>query len=516
MSSPYGPQGGWGPPPGGAPPGAPPGGGGGWGPPPAGPPGWGPPPGGGWGPPQGPPGGWGHQPFGAPPGGGPHMHYRPPQPSGGGGCGFIALGGIMGFSLFMAWLFLSYQGFGVSALVSLFLAGCVWLLVFGVAKQMKKKLPTAAHIGVLAGVAILFTVLGPSVGSSVMKSRESSLYDKLTKNESFSGLWISEYEQQIPEAYRRKDWRLQWMKARVREGKQGKNAGELRTVANECADASDKELLDEAREDAVKALTEMYEDGKKRMNSPSSGSAEFPVDNALREAFSIVLTDLARARDSNVYVSFQNTANLDPPKDFDKLIKEIQREPQVLADFPKGNAPVIDPGSAFSPAFDNKRRATFLSAMTESFGQVFDGQLLTLVPLEKGADKKGKLILEVSSNLKRENDVFLYTSSDTGVKKLVGFLMSFEVEWNFQLIDRNGKVLYKASPAISKPSDAKFDTGPGDPDWAPYSVMMDSAYYNYSREVTGRFGLVPPPKKAYFVYSGADSQPPPKVTPPSP
>jgi hypothetical protein len=43
--------------------------------------------------------------------------------------------------------------------------------------------------------------------------------------------------------------------------------------------------------------------------------------------------------------------------------------------------------------------------------------------------------------------------------------------------------------------------------------MMDSAYYNYSREVTGRFGLVPPPKKDYFVYSNADSAPAPQVKP---
>jgi hypothetical protein len=443
------------------------------------------------------------------------MHYRPVQPSGG-GCGFIALGGIMGFCIFMAWLFLGYQGYGVAALISLFLAGATWVLVFGIAKQMKKKLPTAAHIGVLAGTFVLFTVLGPSVGTAMQKSQEASRWSKLTKDGSPASLWLSEYEQQTPEQFRRKEWRLEWMKARVREGISSKSAGDLRKIANECADASDKELLDEAREDAVKALTGMYEEGKKRMFAPAKGgaAAEFPVDNALREAFGVVLTDLARARDANVYVSFQNTANLDPPKDFDKLIKEIRREPQVLADFPKGDAPVIDPGNAFSPSFDKKRRGTFLAAMTESFGQVFDGQLLTLVPLEKGDDKKGKLVIEVTSSIVRENDVFLYTSSDTGVKKLVGFLMSFEVEWNFRLLDRNGKELYKAAAAVSKPSDAKFDTGPGDPDWAPYSVMMDSAYYNYSREVTGRFGLEPPPKKAYFVYSGADAQPPPQVKPP--
>jgi hypothetical protein len=442
------------------------------------------------------------------------MHYRPQPPSGGGGCVFIGLGAILGFSLFMGWLFTSYKGFGTAGGFAVFLAGAVWLLVFGIAKQAKKQLPMAAHIGILAGVAILFTALGPTVGTAVIKSRESTAFEKLSKESTYSAQWKTEYEDQIPEEYRRKEWRLEWMKARVREGKQAKSAGDLRTIANECADAKDSELLDEAREEAVKALSEMYEAGKTRMfAAPKSGAApEFPVDNSLREAFGAVLTDLSRARDANVYVAFENSANMDPPKDFDKLIKEIQSDPAVLVDFPKRNAPVIDAGSAFSPSFDKKRRGTFLAAMTESFGQVFDGQLLTLVPLEKGQDRKGKLVIEVSSRIVRENDVFLYTSSDTGVKKLVGFLFSFQVEWNFQLLDRNGKVLYKASPAVSKPSDAKFDTGPGDPNWAPYSIMMDSAYYNYSREVTGRFGLVPPPRKEFFVYSGADGAP----TPPSP
>ena len=38
------------------------------------------------------------------------------------------------------------------------------------------------------------------------------------------------------------------------------------------------------------------------------------------------------------------------------------------------------------------------------------------------------------------------------------------------------------------------------PEWGVYSILMDSAYYNYSREVVGRFGLKPPVEKAVFSY----------------
>jgi hypothetical protein len=46
---------------------------------------------------------------------------------------------------------------------------------------------------------------------------------------------------------------------------------------------------------------------------------------------------------------------------------------------------------------------------------------------------------------------------------------------------------------------------PTDPSWAIYSVLMDSAYYNYARAITGKFGLVPPPVKAVFRYQDYSS-----------
>jgi hypothetical protein len=88
-----------------------------------------------------------------------------------------------------------------------------------------------------------------------------------------------------------------------------------------------------------------------------------------------------------------------------------------------------------------------------------------------------------------------------GGETVAGLLFNFEVDWDFELFSNTGRSLYKGPLTTSKPSDTKFDSGVGNPDWVPYSVMMDSAYFNYSREVTGRFGLVPPPKKEYFVFT---------------
>ena len=58
-------------------------------------------------------------------------------------------------------------------------------------------------------------------------------------------------------------------------------------------------------------------------------------------------------------------------------------------------------------------------------------------------------------------------------------------------------------PIRSEPAGSvSVSTQPGDPDWGMYSVLMDSAYYNYARQVTGMFGLVPPPEKTVLAYQG--------------
>lgn len=417
----------------------------------------------------------------------------------------MLVGGIVvGIGMFAIWIVSSHEGLAISLLMSAFFGGTVALTLYGFARLLAKKLPVAAILGIVAVVTLVMGLLGPGVSTNMHSSSEQKLYDELSEDDARAADWIERYQKTIPEEFQREDWRLMWMKARVREAKTAKNAGELRTVVNEVTGAKDEKALKPAKKLAVAALRELYDAGKAKMYTPAkTGSApEFSVDDALRTAFGAVLEDLSHAKDANVHVAFTNTAELAPPDKMDLAIQANREDPEVLAQFPKKDAPVIDPGDAFSSSFDKRRRATFMTAMTESFSQVFDGQLLTLVPVETEADKKDKLLIEVSSRLYRVPDVFVYTSSRTGTKKVTGLLYSFEVEWRFAIKDREGKILYNAPPVISRPSDAQFSTEPGDPDWAPYSVMMDSAYYNYSREVTGRFGLVPPAQKAVFAYIG--------------
>ncbi len=406
----------------------------------------------------------------------------------------------------------AYKGYGTAFFVGLIAGLSAWGVASGAAGLAKKELSWAVVGGIVGVVTILCTAAGPSVSTSARQSEADGVFAELKEDgDSFPDNWKWRYSDKYEEQFLKPEWFGHYTLARVHEAVDTKRAVDLRNLMKEIDDHDGddddtKELLKEARKDAEKAFTKIYDDATAKMfKAVGSKKREFPVDPALRGAFATMLQGLSSSTDANVYVAFVNEPKLDPPEGTDALLKQMQRHPDARASFPKGNAPVIDPGQAFSASFDNKRRGTFITAMNESFHQVFESDgLFTLVPLKDGDDRDGKLIFEVSSTIFRIKDFFFYDKTGTdGVKRFAGFLFAIEVEWGFRILDRKGKVLYAPEHLRSSPAqELSVRRKPGDPTWSMYSVMMDSAYYNYARRIVGNFGLTPPPIKKAFSYSG--------------
>jgi hypothetical protein len=460
------------------------------------------------------PGGFGApQPFpGGPPMGDPRyaqmQAQKAQEPSLGGALGKLGCGGFFALSFVFPLVIFGFHGYGASFGIGLLVGLCFGGVVAGIANLAKKKIGVAGYFGTAFAVALLATFIGPPISDNYQKGEEKEKYDKLVKQmdgEYFSAdSWKYQYESEVDQKFQRPEWKGQWMIARVNQAKRENKPTDLRNVMKEIDDAKDvdgkvEELYDEAREDASEAFKEYYDKAKAKMYEQVTGERAFPVDPQLRNAFATILEDLTKSSDGNVYVSFVNAVNLAKPEGNDEMLKQMQALPQVRARFPTGNAPVIPEGDAFSPAYDEARRDVFMTATRESFQQVFDNaDLFTLVPLAKGDTKDKRIVFEVSSKIIRINDFFSYDKE--GV--LAGFLFAIEVEWGFKIYDRSGKVLY--APEVQKSQAAqnvRVRSGEGDPDWAMYSVMMDSAYYNYAREMTGKFGLTPPPEKQFFTYT---------------
>jgi hypothetical protein len=464
-----------------------------------------------YGPPQ--PGPYGQPPYGSPQPG--HWQQAPAKPKPTGGhlriIGGLGLGLIMG----VAWLqnaheaFESSEGFGMAAVLSGLFGASLLLLVTGLFAAAKRATPTLALIGVPVGVTLLGVGVGPFASTAFCTHDEAQRWDELTAGAQLAPeRWLAEYADQVHPKFQRPEWHARYMLARTERAIAAKDAAELRTILQQIAEPGRDPARYAATEQAAsKAFSEYYEAAKTKLYAPSGGGGvrEFPVDESLRTAFGAVLEDLAHAPTAEVHVAFANTVDLTPPEGTDVLLELYQSDPKARAAFPQG-VPVIEPQQSFSPAYDSRRRQTFMRAMSESFGQVFDAHLLTLVPLEEGQAREGKIVIEVRSHLVRLPKFFFWEKEQPampGQLQVVGLLFGVAVDWELKVFGRDGTQLYAQPPVRSEPAESVgVMTQPGDPDWGMYSVLMDSAYYNYSRQVTGMFGLVPPPQKTELAYQG--------------
>jgi hypothetical protein len=291
------------------------------------------------------------------------------------------------------------------------------------------------------------------------------------------------------------------MKGRAEEGVRKNDAGILREVLRHIErDHADDKAFAEAREIARGGLDLLLKEATEQLKAPAGpkdGGPAAPVDEELRRAFLQVIGDLSGG-DGTVYVAFRHEANVDPPAGADAVLQHKRSLPEVKEAFLAGDAPVVPPGQAFDPEFTRKRRDTFFTAMTEAFQRVFKHPgLLTLQPLADGEDRAGKFVFEVKSAAVRQPTYYTYTRQG----KVAGLLFSLRTDWEFAVIDRRGRELYRKKTSSDPALNITYRSTPNDPAWAPYSVMMDSAFYNYGREVIARFGLTPPGERTEFAFA---------------
>jgi hypothetical protein len=438
--------------------------------------------------------------------------YVPPKPKSTNAhlkiIGGLGLGLLMGVGLLQNAHegFDSTEAFVAMAIFTALFGASIWLLVSGIFGAAKKQASMPVLMGPPIAVGLLCLAVGPFASTAFCKHEEAGIWDELTSGAQVSAMrWVTEYESKVDPKFQRPEWRSRHMMARAQDAIGLKDAAALRTILKEIADSGEPARYTDAQQAASKAFTEYYEAAKAKLYAPTvaGGTREFPVDEQLRAAFGAVLEELTQTPTAEVYVAFHNEVDLTPPEGTNELLVLYQSDPKAMAAFPAG-APVIEPQQSFSPTYDARRRRTFMAAMSESFGQVFDAHLLSLVPLEDGQSRDGKIVIEVRSHIVRLPTFFFWEKQQPGgLPQVAGLLFGIAVDWELKAFGRDGKQLYAQPPIRTEPAESVgVAMQPGDPDWGMYSVLMDSAYYNYSRQVTGMFGLVPPPQKTELTYQG--------------
>lgn len=447
---------------------------------------------------------------------GQHPQYPPGQPyprktgpSKGVGILKVLIGLCLGLSFLGGLVHAGHEGIAVGAIIGTMMGlGLRWVATGG-ANVVGKKIPVLPSLAIILVGTLLGAFAGPPISEGHWQSQEQSRWDDLV---SYSGPddyvnpyeWDREYFNYVPPKYQRAEAQGMRKYIEVRDSIQDNDLVALRKHVYDLAiNYKDDEHYKLAFDTASGELEKRYNGVLEKLGQPGQGgeNAEFAVDEDLRAAFKTILTDLAKAPTSEVYVAFTNSSKLEKPAGSDDDVKAwFEGKAEVKKAFPDGNVRVIDPGKAFSSEFDRARRQSFMEVAGEAFKEAFDANLLTLKPLEDGESREGKIVLEVSSTIIRVPSHFYnYETDANGVETCLGLLFGIVVDWGLKLHDRKGNQLYEKE-TNSRPA-SNINIGPGAmPDWGVYSILMDSAYFNYSREVVGSFGLAPPAEKQTFSY----------------
>jgi hypothetical protein len=400
-----------------------------------------------------------------------------------------------------------HNGPAAGAILGAFLGVSLFLLASGGAGLAGKKLPIVATLAIIVVFAGIGAAGGPPMSKGYWKSTEEKKWDELVSYNSgyvSTWQWDSEYFDAIPAEFHRPE--APGMRKFV-EVKSDIQSGNLVNVRKHVYDIQVNHKGEQsymlALDAAAGELKRRYDEALEKLAKPggqTAGDGEFPVDEKLRTAFKEVLTDLARAPSADIHVAFTNSAQLEKPEGSDADVKDWAENPSVKASFPDGNIKIIDPGKAFSTEYDMARRNAFMEAATSAFREVFDANLLELKALEAGEVRTDKFVLEVSSSIIRVPNHFNnYETDANGVERSKGLLFGIVVDWELKLLNRKGELMYESKTRSAPANNISIGEG-AMPDWGVYSILMDSAYYNYSREVVGRFGLTPAAERTVFSY----------------
>ncbi|MGH1340510.1 MAG: hypothetical protein ACRBN8_03080 [Nannocystales bacterium] len=401
----------------------------------------------------------------------------------------------------------AFDGIGAGVIAGIFVGLFGWMAAAGLWGLVKRtETPRAIKLGLPLGAALLGGVVGPPVSQAHWESEEAARFAALvaaTEDDAAAtaARWDLEYVTEVDPAFHRPEARAYHLWANAALAARDRDIKSLRATMQEVSNVPDPtDAHEHAEEVAAAALDAIYTEVQAGLGSPAEGNNAFSADEKLRDAFSTVLHAMAHEADPVLYVAFTNDVDLSPPDaELDKaLFDEEANHPEMKKAFPKG-PPVIDAGDAFSTRFDTKRRDTLIEVLRGSFGDVFEPELLSIEPLN--GPRAGKFVLQVHSKVVRQPGYYTLTTDIPGGVKYEGLLMALGVHWDVSLYDASGKELYAQPPMLTDPAaNVGVSRSADSPQWALYSIVMDSAYFNYGRRLTGMFGLTPPAERTSFSF----------------
>lgn len=261
------------------------------------------------------------------------------------------------------------------------------------------------------------------------------------------------------------------------------------------------------REEAQQLIDGYYDTAIARMKSLANEHGL--ADKKLFDALIALLNSLKVARSPVVLVGFEPSIKETPADPlFEKSIYERMRDqnPKLkeIEASSSDHTAIIGVGETFSKTQIERRQGIIVDRLREALGTVLDSDIIQLEPCKPQAECQINVIYRTFPS----GGLYLYTtssydsSSPWGKTKTetAGLLRGYDMNWRISIKPQGASVPYVIKLESAALSRLRMDASPDDPAWAPYAVILYSAFHDFSSKLIKNFGLkaAPPPNSFSF------------------
>jgi hypothetical protein len=275
------------------------------------------------------------------------------------------------------------------------------------------------------------------------------------------------------------------------------------------------------RGEAQALIAVYYDSAVSRLRDLAEDGAD--VDRSLFDALVLLLEGLKTAGSPVVTVGFRATQEPAPATE-DGRRKEAEAHAVMAATYPEvgriaegrpDRSAIVDLGATFEPAQVAHRQQVILDRLKAAIETVLAADLLELRP----ADEAAAATIEIAYHTCPSGGLYRYVQTTSllpggtgtvpgGIQREVtkGLLRGYRLDWTVTIrpAGRDDGITHRVE---SQPlGQLQIDSRPGDPDWAPYAVMLYSAFHNFSSQLIRGFGLEAPPEPNAFTFVEALSR----------
>ena len=271
------------------------------------------------------------------------------------------------------------------------------------------------------------------------------------------------------------------------------------------ADAADTRHRDEAKQLLDRCYDTTIEDLKTRAKG-----TEAKVDPALFAAIVSLLDTLRSAPEPIVPVGFKATIDPEPVTAEQKALQQMMIDGR-LRDFPElkdvaarqpDGTPILPRGAVFDTDQIQRRERVILERLIAAVRQGVREDILTLRAAEPGQVP----VLEVAYHISAQGNLYTYTMTDNTVagaaprNNVKGLLRGYSIDWTITVRPPGTDKVHVCQLGSVPASNLNYDAAPGDPDWAPYAIILYSGFYDMSARLIRNFALDPgkPPNAFTF------------------